>query len=145
MRDPLVRTLRVGLIAALALVIASDLPVLGSIINLPGLNWLIWIGVWAWLADQFVRDARPRLALSDNPSITAMGAGAVVGLVSGLAGQLIQILIQSVLLAMFENRAAQSGSSSAAQGTGAAFSLLGSIVAAYVYPAFGAFWGGLFG
>src|SRR5438270_3154687 len=101
MRDPLVRTLRLGLIAALVLVIASDLPVLGSIINLPGLNWLIWIGVWAWLADRFVKEARPKLALSDNPSIRAMGAGAVVGMVSGFAGQLIQILIQSVLLSVF--------------------------------------------
>ncbi len=75
-----------------------------------------------------------------------MGAGALVGLVSGLAGQLIQIIIQGVFVAVFASRAAQTGSMiPVAQETGAAFSMLGSMIALFLYPTFGAFWGGLFG
>ena len=142
----LLRTLRAGLVAALGLAIVGDVPVLGAIVNFPGLNWLLWIGLWAWLADRFVRQARAGLARRDNPSMLAMGAGALVGAASGFAGQLIQIVLQLLFVAVFAHHAAQTGSVVAlAAGSGAAFSLLGAFVALFEYPAFGGFWGGLFG
>jgi hypothetical protein len=141
----LVRTLVVGLVASAVLVILSDLPFIGSIINFPGLNWVIWIGVWAWLADQFVKSAKPALAASDNPSMPAMGAGALIGLTSGFAGQLLQLAIQLVILSV-ASEAARTGSSAASTAAmGSAFSAFGSMIALFLYPAFGAFWGGLFG
>lgn len=142
----LLRTLRAGLVAAIGLAVVSDIPVLGAIVNFPGLNWMIWIGLWAWLADRFVRQARAGLTRRDNPSMLAMGAGALVGAVSGFAGQLSQIVLQLLFVAVFAHRAEQTGSVVAlAAGTGAAFSLLGSFIALFAYPAFGGFWGGLFG
>ncbi|MBV9546750.1 MAG: hypothetical protein JOY61_20475, partial [Chloroflexi bacterium] len=80
----LLRTVLLGAIVAVALAVASDVPVLGTIINFPGLNWLIWIGAWAWLTDRFVRQARQRLMLSENPALVAMGCGALVGAISGV-------------------------------------------------------------
>ena len=146
MGTAIVRTLGVSALAALALIIMSDLPIIGSIINFPGLNWVIWIGVWAWLADRFVREARPALSLSENPSIPAMAVGALLGVTSGLVGQLIQLAIQSVIFSTAANHAAQTGSIAATTAAaGSMFSSVGSLIAIFVYPAFGAFWGGLFG
>ena len=142
----LLRGLGVGAAVAAALVILSDVPILGSFMNFPGINWLLWIGAWAWLADLFVREARPALSLSENPSLPAMGGGALVGATSGLVGQLLQLVIQGFILTTAASHAAQTGSVAAsAAAAGAWFSSFGSIIAIFLYPAFGAFWGGLFG
>jgi hypothetical protein len=146
MGNALLRTLFVSVLAALALIIASDLPVIGSVINFPGLNWVIWIGLWAWLADRFVKEARPALARSDNPSIPAMSAGALLGVTSGVAGQLMQLVFQLVLIMVAADYAQLTGPAAPSVATaGSAFSAFGSMIALFVYPAFGAFWGGLFG
>jgi hypothetical protein len=146
MGNALIRTLGVSILAALAVIIASDLPLIGAIINFPGLNWVIWIGLWAWLADRFVKEARPALARSDSPSIPARGAGALLGVTSGLGGQLIQVVIQIVFMSAAASHAQQTGSVAASTAAaGSALSAFGSLVAIFVYPAFGAFWGGLFG
>ena len=142
----LLHTLLLGAIGGAVLAIASNLPVIGSIINFPGLNWLIWIGMWAWLADRFVREARPRLALSDNPSLPAMGCAALIGATSGVLGQVVQIILQAMFMSSATSHALQTGSiASVASAEGAWFSAFGSLIALFLYPAFGVFWGGLFG
>jgi hypothetical protein len=142
----LVRTLFVAAIAAVALAVVSDLPVIGSLINFPGLNWLIWIGMWAWLADRFVKLARPRLALSDNPALPAMGCAALLGLASGVLGQLVQLAVQSMFMYSAAANALNTGSAgSFVSEAGAGMSAIGSLVALFLYPAFGVFWGGAFG
>ena len=129
----MVRTLGVGALVGLGLAIASDVPGLGAIVTFPGLNLLIWIGAWAYLADRFVNAARATLDLSENPALPALGYGALIGALSGVLGQIVQIVLQT----------ASVGSLVSAQG--AWLSALGWVVALFLYPAFGAFWGGLFG
>ncbi|MBV9171393.1 MAG: hypothetical protein JOZ81_15050 [Chloroflexi bacterium] len=142
----LLRTVLLGAIVAVALAVASDVPVLGTIINFPGLNWLIWIGAWAWLTDRFVRQARQRLMLSENPALVAMGCGALVGAISGVLGQVVQLILQAMFVSAAASHAMQTGSlASAASAEGAWFSAFGSLIALFLYPAFGAFWGGVFG
>jgi hypothetical protein len=142
----LLRTLLIGALLAISLAVASDLPVIGTLINFPGLNWLIWIGLWAWLADRFVREARPRLALSDNPALPSMGCAALIGATSGVLGQVVQFIIQAMFVSSTASNALQTGSmASVASAQGAWFSAFGSLVALFLYPAFGVFWGGIFG
>jgi hypothetical protein len=142
----LLRTLCVGAIAAIVLAAASNLPIIGALINFPGLNWLIWIGVWAWLADRFVREARPRLAQSDNPSLPSMGCAALIGAVTGVLGQVVQFILQAMFVSSAASSVLQTGSlASAFSAEGAWFSAFGSLIALFLYPAFGVFWGGLFG
>ena len=135
MGQAILKCLGLSVLAGLVLIIASDLPYIGTFINLPGLNWVIWIGVWAWLADRFVKEARTTLSASENPAIPGMAVGALLGVTSGLVGQLFQLITQEIIMSTAANHAVQTGSvvaSSAA--VGSALSAFGSLIAIFVYP-----------
>lgn len=131
------KVLAVGLVAFVLLSFVEQIPVLGWF------GFLVSIGLWAALASWFVSGAAARLRKRSNPSIGGMGWGALLGVLTALAGAITSFAINAATLQ--STGTVPPGDAPSGTQLAASFNTMGSAAALIYWPFVGALCGGLFG